>query len=111
MKYFSEKTKKFYDDEVSCKDAEAAFDAKMTAIAEEKKRLAEARKERAKEVEEAYHAMQAANKEARKMEKAFIEKRNKFIHDYGSFHMTVSNTEQLPAMPSDMVDLFNLLFF
>ena len=32
MKYFSEKTKRFYDDEKACVDAEAAFDEKVAKI-------------------------------------------------------------------------------
>ena len=111
MKYFSEKTKKFYDDVKACEAAEAAFDAEQARIAEEKKRLAEERKERAKEVEEAYKEMQALNKAAREGERRFIELRNKFVKDYGSFHMTVRNTEAMPSMVREMNDLMNMLFF
>ena len=111
MKYFSEKTKKFYDDVKACEDAEAAFDAEQARIAEEKKKLAEARKERAKEIEDAYKEMQALIKAAREGEKRYIELRNKFVKDYGSFHMTVSNTESVPNIGDLAADLMNLLFF
>ena len=47
----------------------------------EKKELSDARKVRAKEVEDAYKACLDANKHYR-------DKLNKFIDDYGSFHMT-----------------------
>jgi SMC interacting uncharacterized protein involved in chromosome segregation len=111
MKYFSEKTKKFYPSESECVAAEAEFDAKMAKIAEEKKKLAEARKERAKEVEDAYKEMQVLIKAAREGEKRFIELRNKFVKDYGSFHMTVSNPEAVPSVVNDLNDLLNMLFF
>ena len=110
MKYFSEKTKKFYDDVKACEAAEAEFDAEMAKIAEEKKKLAEDRKERAKEIEDAYKEMQALNKAARDGEKRYIELRNKFVKDYGSFHMTVSKAEVVPHI-NDLSDLLNMLFF
>lgn len=111
MKYFSEKTKKFYDDVKACEAAESAFDAEQARIAEEKKKLAEERKERAKQIEEAYKEWQDLNKAAREGEKRFLELRNAFIKDYGSFHMTVRNTEAIPRMVSDMNELMNMLFF
>lgn len=111
MKYFSEKTKKLYDDEAKLREEEAAFDAKQAKIEAEKKALTEARKERAKEIEAAYREMQAKNKEARNAEKHYYELRNKFVKDFGSFHMTVSSTENMPVVPSDLADILNLLFF
>ena len=53
---------------------------------EEEKLKKEQRAKRAKEVEEAYKAVIEANK-------VFNEKRNAFIKDYGSYHMTYSNTQ------------------
>jgi hypothetical protein len=111
MKYFSEKTKKFYPTETECVDAEAAFDAEQARIAEEKKKLAEARKERAAEIEAAYKEWQDLEKAAYEGKKRFLEKRNAFVKDYGSFHMTVRNTEAVPSMVRDMNDLMNMLFF
>jgi hypothetical protein len=111
MKYFSEKTKKFYDDEERCKAAEADFDAEQARIAEEKKKLAEERKDRAAEIEAAYKEWQDLEKAAYEGKKRFLEMRNAFIKDYGSFHMTVRNTEAVPRMVSDMNDLLNMLFF
>lgn len=99
MKYFSEKTKRFYDDEKACVDAETEFDEKLAKIEAEKKALAEARKERAKEVEDAYIA-------SREAEKKYIELRNAFVRDYGSFHMTIRNQEA----PSPFEDLFRFFF-
>ena len=100
MKILSEKTKKFYDTVEECVEAEAAWDAEQAKIEAEKRVLAETRKDRAKEVEDAY-------RKAREAEKEFIKLRNAFVKDYGSFHMTVRNTE---AIPSFMDDLFNMFF-
>ena len=100
MKIFSEKTKKCYPTVEACMAAEEEFDIEQARIAEERKKLAEARKERAKEVEEAY-------KEAMEAQKKFYELRNQFVKDYGSFHMTVRNTQ---SMPSFMDDFFSMFF-
>ena len=111
MKYFSEKTKKLYETEEKLREEEAAFDEKQAKIEAEKKAAAEARKERAKEIETAYKEMQLKNKEARNAERHYYELRNQFVKDFGSFHMTVSSPEQVPAIPSDLADILNLLFF
>ena len=111
MKYFSEKTKKFYDDVKACEAAEAAFDAEQARIAEERKKLAEERKERAADIEAAYKEWQDLEKAAYDGKKRFLEKRNAFVKDYGSFHMTVRNTEAVPNMVRDMNELMNMLFF
>ena len=111
MKYFSEKTKKFYDDVKACEDAEAAFDAEQARIAEEKKKLAEERKERAKEIEDAYNKWQNSEKISYEDKKHFLELRNAFIKDYGSFHMTVNKAEAIPSVVKEMNELMNLLFF
>ena len=110
MKYFSEKTRRFYDDVELCKKEEAAFDERQAKLEAERKALAEARKERAKEIEDAYKEMQDMNKAARAAERHYLELRNKFVKDYGSFHMTVSQAEQAPN-ELDFNDLFNMLFF
>lgn len=99
MKYFSEKTKRFYEDEKSCVDAEAKFDAEQARIAEEKKVLAETRKARAKEIEDAYKA-------AREADRHYLELRNAFVKDYGSFHMTVRSQEA----PTPIEELFRMFF-
>jgi len=88
MKYVSEITKKAYNTEQECLDAEKAFkEAEAKALAEKEKKTAE-RSARAKEVEEAYKASIEANKR-------YNELVNQFIQDYGSFHMTYSNTSDL----------------
>lgn len=73
MKYYSEKLKKVFDDVETLEKAELTLVKKE----EEEKKLREERKVRAKEVEDAY--------------KHFNELLNKFIKDYGSYHMSVDN--------------------
>ena len=99
MKILSEKTKKFYDTVEACVEAEAAWDAEQAKIEAEKKALAEARKDRAKEVEDAY-------RKAREAEKDFIRLRNAFVKDYGSFHMTIREQDAPPSFIDDIVNLF-----
>lgn len=81
MKYYSEKTKKVYDEVDALEAAEKEFDereAKELALREE-------RKARAHEVEDAY--------------KHYLELRAKFIEDYKSFHMSITDKD-LPKLSS-----------
>lgn len=97
MKYVSEITKKAYDTEKECLEAEKIFQEKQEkALVEKKKKDAE-RTSRAKEVEDAYKTAVEANK-------AYREKLNAFVKDYGSFHMTYSGTSNL------IDDVFNSVF-
>ena len=99
MKILSEKTKKFYDTVEQCQEAEAQWDAEQAKIEAEKRVLAETRKDRAKEVEEAYIA-------AREAEKNFIRLRNAFVKDYGAFHMTIRSQDSLPSFVEDILKFF-----
>lgn len=88
MKYVSEITGKTYNSEKECLDAEKAHvEAETKKKAVEKKKAAE-RSERAKEVEKAYEKAVEANK-------AYRDVLGKFVKDYGSFHMTYSETSNL----------------
>ena len=69
---------------------------KKAAKEAKKKELSDARKNRAKEVEDAYKARLEADK-------VYREKLNKFINDYGSFHMTFDTEVE------DSFNLFDLL--
>ena len=97
MKYFSEKTKKYYDSEEDCISAEEEFDKAIAEEQERKEKLTAERKARATEVEEAY-------KNALEARKIYQEKLNAFVKDYGSFHMTLRTGEGNPF------DLFDRLF-
>lgn len=99
MKYYSDVTKKLYDDEKTALKAEEKFLANQRAEEAKKKELSETRAKRAKEIEDAYKAVLEANNK-------YIELKNKFIDDYGSFHMSFSTKTPVTTVE----DLFNLLF-
>ena len=96
MKIISEKTNKEYDCVEACLADEAKFDKMREAEEQKKKELAATRKARAAEVEDAYKAILDA-------QKAYREKLNNFIEDYGSFHMTVRKENNTY---SDLLDSF-----
>ena len=81
MIIISEKTGKEYETIDECLADEKKFDEKVALKEAKKQELANARKERAKEVEDAYKKRIEADKNYRSL-------LNKFIDDYGSFHMT-----------------------
>lgn len=93
MKYFSEVLKKSYDTEKECLDAEKQYEeahAKEIALKEE-------RAKRAQEVQDAY--------------KKYLELRAKFIEDYKSYHMTLTEKD-LPALNNlNLFDLFDKFWF
>ena len=100
MKIYSEKTRKEYPSVEDCLKAEKAFDEKKSKEEAEKAKLAETRKIRAKEVEDAYADIKAAQKK-------YMELRNAFVKDYGSFHMTFSNSD--PNFDTFFNDFFTFL--
>ena len=80
---------------------------------------ASAKKERAKEVEEAYKnyvkVVEDANKYIADAQNKYLELKDAFINDYGYFHMTYSNKEQdgnkvSEVKVSDVIDNFFDLF-
>lgn len=81
MKYYSETLKRIYDSEEDCKKAENEFLEKQKEQERKEKELADTRKARAKEVEDAF-------KEANTAYNKFVELKKKFVKDYGNFHMT-----------------------
>lgn len=98
MKYYSEVTKKLYDTEKELASAEAAV-IKAQADEEEKKK---ARTTRAKEVEDAC-------RDALNARQHYAELKNKFIKDYGSFHMSIK--DETPVEDWDSVNKLIDLFF
>ena len=81
MIIISEKTGKEYETIDECLADEKKFDEEVALKEAKKQELTNARKERAKEVEDAYKKRIEADKNYRSL-------LNKFIDDYGSFHMT-----------------------
>ena len=99
MTIISEKTGKTYETVEDCLADEKKFDLAVEEEENKKKELANARKERAKEVEDAYNARLEADK-------FYREKLNKFIDDYGSFHMTINTEVEDPYSIFDFLDNF-----
>ena len=99
MTIISEKTGKTYETVEDCLADEKKFDLAVEQKENKKKELANARKERAKEVEDAYNARLEADK-------FYREKLNKFIDDYGSFHMTINTEVEDPYSIFDFLDNF-----
>lgn len=77
--YYSDVTKKYYESEDALVAAETEV-IKAQKAAEEKNKV---RKERAQEVETAYKVVVDAQKK-------YLDLRNKFIKDYGSYHTTIN---------------------
>lgn len=89
MKFYSEKTNKYYDTEKECLSAEKDYEEKLAAEKAKKEELSNARKTRANEVEEAYkQAIDAQNKYRKLL--------SSFCKDYGNFHMTIKTGEENP---------------
>lgn len=98
MKFYSDVTKKLYETQAALVEAEA-LELKKKAEAEEKQKQ---RGERAKEVENAYKNVLEAQANYAKL-------KNKFIEDYGSFHMTLTNKTSDGSL-TDVNSLIDLLF-
>lgn len=95
MRYYSEKTNRFYDSVSECVDAEKAFDKAAREAEEKKNKLKAERCARAKAVEEARIAAQEAKKHYRQL-------MEEFARDYGSYHSTVTS--------NSIEDVFDWLF-
>ena len=91
MKYYRESLKRVFDTTEELEDAEK----KLEEEKKEKAALAEVKKTRATEVEEAYKKTIEARKQAqeliRKADEEFEALKKKFIDDYGYFHMSFSD--------------------
>ena len=111
MKYYSERTGKFFDTAEACEKAE--FEAKEAenrekilkerelAVAKEKKeKEATERKALAAEVE-------AARKTMLEAQRAYRDKLDEFVKRYRSYHYTTTNVDEIPTL----FNLFAHLFF
>lgn len=92
MKYYSEKLKKLFDTEKELRSSEKEFEL----VEAEKQKTLELKKARAKEVEDAYKAYATKVKEAelenKKLYDEYLKLRNKFVSDYGSYHMSYTES-------------------
>lgn len=107
MKYYSEKTNKLYESAGALEVAEKELADKEA----EKAKLSETKKIRAKEVEDAYKEVVEARKKARDIireaDDKYNELKNKFVEDFGSYHMTYSAKDGKSSITvDDLIDSF-----
>ena len=93
--YYSEILNKYFETEEKCLKAETEFNEKHALEIKKK----EERAARAKEVEDAF-------KEVIKAREHYVELKNNFINDYGSFHMTYTDKEPKSTILLDLLDNF-----
>lgn len=102
MKYFSEKTKKFYETEEACVEAEQKFDQAIQEEKDKKNKLAAERKKRAAELEQVAKNLMDARKHYDELVDAFIK-------DYGSYHISLYDKDDDDSY--SLIDFFfNRLF-
>jgi len=100
MRYYSDVTRKYYESEKACLEAEEAAQKEEAARKEAEAKAVEDRKAAAKKVEDAYAAMLTAQKEYTKL-------RREFINKYGAFHMTFCSDN---SDSFDWIDQFFRIF-
>ena len=110
IKYYSERTGKFYDTVEACEDAELK--------AKEQENLARIKKEREEREKKELQEQRAAKRkeDATKVEtarKAMVEAQKKyrdelaaFCKEYGSYHYTSSSVDDIPTLFSDFWKIF-----
>lgn len=112
MKYYGERTKKLYDTVEDCERAE--FEAKEK---ENREKIEKERKEReAKEKKElaiaqrkaAAEKVDAARKAMTDAQKTYRDELNKFIKEYGTYHYSTNNADDIPSLFNIFNDIFNL---
>ena len=89
MKFYSEKTNKYYDSQDECLKAEEKYETDLAEARAKKEALASERKARASEVEAALKAVKDA-------EDKYFELLDAFIKDYKSYHYTTTNIGDFP---------------
>lgn len=113
MKYYSEKIKKFYDDVETLEKEEKELIEKEEAEKKAREEKQAKRADRAKAVEQSYKAYSELCAKNRKAEsqayKEYIDLRNLFVRDYGSFHMSYTSEED-SYEPFDLVKEFLKIF-
>lgn len=110
MKYYGERTKKLYETEQECMDAE--FKAKeqenLARIQKEKeaRELKEKKEKAAAERKAAADKVEAARKAYLEAQKAYRSELEAFCKVYGTYHYTVSDTDEIPSL----FDVFKYAF-
>lgn len=114
MKYYSELTKKIYETEEELNKAEQEQKLELA----KKEEVAQKKKERANEVQDAYkkaiEVRKKAQNEIEEAEKKYYALRDKFVEDYGSWHMTYTSKDGVDTYDfSTLTDLskqYNRIF-
>ena len=101
MKYYSEITKRHYNTEKACLEAEEHFQRKQEAEATERKKAAEMRRQRAEEVD-------AARKDFLAARDRYNDLMTKFCKDYGAYHYSV--TDEKNSLGDILFDTFLNMF-
>ena len=110
MKYYGEKTKRLYDTERECMDAE--FKAKEQENLEKIKKereLALAKEKKEKEVAErkaCAEKVEAARSAYLEAQKAYRTELEAFCKKYGTYHYTVKDADEVPSL----FDIFKYAF-
>ena len=98
MKYFSDITRKFYETEQDCIDAEVEVQKAQEAVQAERQKKIEARKQRADEVE-------VARRNYLEARKTYNEVLTKFCRDYGAYHCSIKDNQK-----ENITDYLDALF-
>ena len=96
MKYYSEKLNALYNSQIELEEAEYAVEKAQKEKEERENKLKAERKARADEIKTALEQVESASKE-------YYDLVQKFVRDYGSFHLTVDEK-------SPFTSLFNMFF-
>lgn len=102
MKYYSEKLNKVFNTERECMDAE--FKAKeqenLARIQKEKeaRELKEKKEREVTERKEMAEKVETARKAYLEAQKAYRTELEAFCQKYGTYHYTVSNTDEIPSL-------------
>lgn len=99
MKFYSESLKRLFDTEKECNESEALYQKEQEEKKSREKKLADEKRARANEVTEAYSKVREA-------QKAYLKLKNRFIQDYGYFHVSYRDIDDIP-----FVDIFDLFKF
>ena len=99
MKFYSEVLDKFFDTEKDCVNAETESKRKQEAEAKEKEKLANERKARAKEIDEARNKLIKKKKHYNKLI-------DDFVKDYNSYHYSIVSSSE----DGNFNELFDSIF-
>lgn len=112
LKIYSDVTQAFYNSEAEAKKAEAAHAAKLAnekAKKEQELALAKQKKEQAlAERKAAAGKVDTARKAYLEAQKAYREALEEFCHDYGTYHYSTDNADEIPSLFDWFGNIFKL---